>query len=69
MPKPGALRAEAFALPSHQEDFGIAVAESLAAGRPVLISHQVNIWPEIDSERVGRMEPDSRERTERLLWR
>jgi len=41
----GALRAcEAFILPSHQENFGIAVVESLAAGRPGLISNQVNIW-------------------------
>ena len=30
--------AEAFILPSHQENFGIAVAEALGCGRPVLIS-------------------------------
>lgn len=41
----GALRvADALILPSHQENFGMVVAESLAAGRPVLISNQVNIW-------------------------
>lgn len=38
---------EAFILPSHQENFGIAVVEALACGRPVLISDQVNIWKEI----------------------
>jgi glycosyltransferase involved in cell wall biosynthesis len=38
---------EAFCLPSHQENFGIAVAEALACGRPVLISDKVDIWKEI----------------------
>ncbi len=66
----GALRAaEAFILPSHQENFGIAVAESLAAGRPVLISNQVNIWPEVQEEGVGLVEDDTQEGTERLLRR
>ncbi len=35
---------DAFILPSHQENFGIAVAEALACGKPVLISNKVNIW-------------------------
>ncbi len=66
----GALRAaEAFVLPSHQENFGIAVAESLAAGRPVLISNQVNIWSEMQSEGVGLVEDDTQEGTKRLLRR
>lgn len=38
---------EAFILPSHQENFGIAVAEAMACKKPVLISDQVNIWREI----------------------
>ena len=48
--------AEAFILPSHQENFGIAVAEALACGTPVLISDQVNIWREIvqDGSGLGR---------------
>jgi glycosyltransferase involved in cell wall biosynthesis len=66
----GALRAaDAFVLPSHQENFGIAVAESLAAGRPVLISREVNIWPEIQADQAGLVEPDTLEGTENLLRR
>lgn len=38
---------KAFVLPSHQENFGIAVAEALACRCPVLISNKVNIWREI----------------------
>jgi len=38
---------EAFILPSHQENFGIAVVEAMACGRAVLISDQVNIWEKI----------------------
>ena len=38
---------EAFVLTSHQENFGISVAEALACSKPVLISDQVNIYREI----------------------
>jgi len=66
----GALRAcEAFVLPSHQENFGIAVVEALAVGRPVLISNQVNIWPEIEQDRAGLVEEDTQDGTDRLLQR
>lgn len=66
----GALRAcEAFVLSSHSENFGIAVVESLALGRPVLISNQVNIWPEIESDGAGLVESDTLEGTKRLLRR
>jgi glycosyltransferase involved in cell wall biosynthesis len=55
----GALRAcEAFVLPSHQENFGVAVAEALAAGRPVLITDNVNIWREIQSDAAGLVASD-----------
>ncbi len=66
----GALRAcDAFVLPSHQENFGVAVAEALCAGRPVLLSRQVNVWPEIENDQVGLAEDDTLEGTVRLLER
>lgn len=50
----GALRyAEALALISHTENFGITVVEALACGVPVLISNQVNIWREIEADGAG----------------
>ena len=66
----GAFRAaEAFVLPSHQENFGIAVAESLSCGTPVLISDQVNIHGDISASEAGLVEPDTLEGTVRLLRR
>ena len=50
--------AEAFVLPSHQENFGIAVAESLSVGVPVLISKAVNIWADIVADGAGFAEDD-----------
>ena len=49
--------ADLFCLPSYQENFGIAVAEALACGTPVLISDQVNIHPEISQAGVGGVVP------------
>ena len=66
----GAFRAaEAFVLPSHQENFGIAVAESLACGTPVLLSDQVNIWREVVADEAGLVEPDTAAGTAQLLAR
>ena len=59
--------AEAFVLPSHQENFGIAVAEALACGTPVLISNKVNIWREIEQDRAGLVDEDDEPGTLRLL--
>lgn len=58
---------EAFVLPSHQENFGIAVAEALACSKPVLISNQVNIWREIEDAGAGLVRPDTLEGTVELL--
>ncbi len=66
----GAFRcAEVFILPSHQENFGIAVAEALACGLPVLISNKVNIWREIHRDGAGLVEEDDFAGTYRLLER
>ena len=59
--------AQAFALPSHQENFGIAVAEALACGTPVLISDRVNIWREIQASASGFVQPDTLEGTVSLV--
>jgi glycosyltransferase involved in cell wall biosynthesis len=59
--------AEVFILPSHQENFGIAVAESLGCGVPVLITDRVNIWREIETAGAGLVETDTQAGVERLL--
>lgn len=50
--------AEAYVLPSHQENFGISVVEALACGTPVLVSDKVNIWREIHAAGCGFVAPD-----------
>ena len=66
----GMLRlAETFVLPSHQENFGIAVAEALACGTPVLISNKVNIWREIEQDQAGFVDEDDELGTTRLIER
>lgn len=54
-----------FCLPSHQENFGIVVAEALACGKPVLISNKVNIWREIEKCNAGFVDDDTIEGTVR----
>jgi glycosyltransferase involved in cell wall biosynthesis len=51
--------AEAFILPSHQENFGIVVAEALSCSVPVLISSKVNIWQEIIKDNAGLVMDDT----------
>jgi glycosyltransferase involved in cell wall biosynthesis len=58
---------EAFVLPSHQENFGIAVVEALACAKPVLISNQVNIWREIEAAECGLVADDTLKGTVQLL--
>lgn len=66
----GAYRsAEAFILPTHHENFGIVVAESLACGLPVLITDKVQIWREIAADNAGLVEADTVAGTVRLIER
>jgi glycosyltransferase involved in cell wall biosynthesis len=58
---------EVFVLPSHQENFGIVVAESLASSLPVLTTFKVNIWREIRDAGAGLIEQDTQVGTDRLL--
>jgi len=61
--------AEAFVLPSHQENFGIAVADALACGLIPLISDKVNIAPDVAADGAALMEPDTLEGTIQLIER
>ena len=64
----GAFRcAELFCLPSHQENFGIVVAEALACGLPVAISEPVNIAADVAQAGAGILHSDTSESTEEAL--
>jgi glycosyltransferase involved in cell wall biosynthesis len=68
--KSGALAAaEALILPSHQENFGLVVAEALSFGLPVLLSSQVNISDELEADGAGLVEPDTLSGTCALIER
>ncbi|MBE9005188.1 glycosyltransferase [Fortiea sp. LEGE XX443] len=45
--------ADLFVLPSYYENFGIAVAEAMVAGIPVVISDQVHIWQQVSDSESG----------------
>jgi glycosyltransferase involved in cell wall biosynthesis len=45
--------ADLFVLPSYYENFGIAVAEAMSVGTPVVISDQVHIWQDIERSHSG----------------
>lgn len=45
--------ARLFALPSQQENFGLAVAEAMAGGVPAMISPEVNLAADIEAQGAG----------------
>jgi glycosyltransferase involved in cell wall biosynthesis len=57
----------AFVLPSHQENFGVAVVEAMACSKAVLISNQINICSEIETHNAGIVAEDTPEGTRSLL--
>jgi len=66
----GAMRtADAFLLPSHQENYGLAVAEALACKLPVLISTAVNVWEDVVGDGAGIAEPATEVGVRRLIER
>lgn len=59
--------AEVLVLPSHQENFGLVVAEALACEVPVLLSDKVNTAPAIAEHRAGLVADDTVAGTLHLL--
>lgn len=59
--------AEAFVLPSLQENFAIAAAEAAAVGTPLLLSEGVAIHPDVVAAGAGLARPPTRIGTRRLL--
>jgi glycosyltransferase involved in cell wall biosynthesis len=59
----------ALILPSHQENFGIVVAEAMSFGRAVLITDKINIWREVVAGNAGLVERDDQAGIDRLLSR
>ena len=66
----GALKsANALILPSHQENFGMVVAEACSVETPVLLTNKVNLWREIESSNAGYVAEDNLEGISSLLDR
>ena len=66
----GALHtAQFFVLPSHQENFGMVVAEATAVETPVLLTNAVNTWREIFESEAGMVCADSESGVYSLLQR
>jgi glycosyltransferase involved in cell wall biosynthesis len=55
-----ALRlAHAMILPSHQENYGMVVAEACSVGLPVYLTDKVNLWREVVNAGAGTVESDT----------
>lgn len=60
---------EVFILPSHQENFGIAIVEAMACGKPVAITRCVNIWTVVEQYHAGYIFNDRLQDTIEVLER
>ncbi len=58
---------DAMILTSHQENFGVIVAEAMSLSRPVLISKEVNIWKEVEGDGAGFSCESSKESAKRMI--
>ena len=68
----GALRAaDSLILPSHQENFGMVIAEALSVGTPVLLTDKVNLWREVVGSNAGIVANDDQKGIDQLVkkWR
>ena len=66
----GALRGcDAFVLASHGENFGVAVVEALACGRPVLVSDKVGVAGDVEQQGAGFVAADTVDGTQAMLSR
>ena len=63
------IAAKVFVLMSHQENFGIAIAEAMAAACPVIISDQLDLAQDIEFAKAGIVCIASPDRTAAALRR
>ena len=56
-----------YCLPSHQENFGITIAEALSCKIPVITTFNVNIWKEIKMYKAGFISQNNAEDLEKKL--
>ena len=66
-----ALRwADSMILPSHQENYGMVVAEACSVGLPVYLTSKVNLWREVMDAGAGAVENDTLGGIQKLvnLW-
>mgnify|MGYP003684816775 FL=1 len=65
------LAADSLILPSHQENFGMVIAEALSVGTPVLLTDKVNLWREVVDSNAGMVANDDQAGIDQLVqqWR